>query len=232
MSSGQARPPVSPVLVVASEDVDASRRAYELLLGVDAGAPLTVENATIELRGGTSEKAPHRALFGTVDFAATTRLLRRRGLALTETSAGRAEADAESSVGVIEAGESAVVPGSELTSVDHLVFNSADRDGAVALFGATLGMDFRLEQSIHDGIHQLFFRAPTVIVEVVVGQGDPGSVTTLWGVAWKSADIDRTHHRLVAADVPVSEMRTGRKAGTRVFSVRDHALGLPTLVID
>ena len=232
MSSGQARPPVSPVLVVESKDIDASRRAYELLLGVDADAPLTVDNATIELRGGTSEEATHRALFGTDDFAATTRLLRRRGLALTETSPGRAEADAESSVGVIEAGESAVVRGSELTSVDHLVFNSADRDGAVALFGATLGMDFRLEQSIHDGIHQLFFRAPTMIVEVVVGQGDPGSVTALWGVAWKSADIDRTHHRLVAAGVPVSEMRTGRKAGTRIFSVRDRALCLPTLVID
>ena len=86
MSSGQARLPVSPVLVVASENIDASRRAYELLLGVDADAPLTVDNATIELRGGTSEEATHRALFGTEDFAATTRLLRRRGLALTETS--------------------------------------------------------------------------------------------------------------------------------------------------
>lgn len=235
MSSVQAQDPPPTVLVVTAEDVDVSNRAYERFLGIAAGGALAVGNAMIELCGGSSETTPHRALFGTRDFAATTRLLRRRGLALTETAPGRADADAESSVGVIEAPQHAPVAGSELTAVDHLVFNAAVRDSAVALFGATLGMDFRLEQSIHERIHQLFFRAPAMVVEVVVGQGVPSSATpstTLWGIAWRSTDIELTHRRLVAADMEVSEMRTGRKPGTRVFSVRDRALGLPTLVID
>ena len=237
MSSMQAQEPLPSVLVVTTEDVDVSKRAYERFLGIDAGGPLAVDNAMIELCGGSSQTTPHRALFGTRDLAATTRLLRRRGLALTETAPGRAEADAESSVGVIKAPQLAPAAGSELIAVDHLVFNAAVRDSAVALFGATLGMDFRLEQSIHEEIHQLFFRAPAMVVEVVVGRGDPGSATstsatTLWGIAWRSTDIELTHRRLVAADVEVSEMRTGRKPGTRVFSVRDRALGLPTLVID
>lgn len=230
MNSEQS-PSSRSVIVVSTEDLDASRRAYQRLLGVDEGASLTVDNARIELCEGSSKSRPHRALFATDDFAATTRLLGRRGLALTETAPGRAEADAEPSVGVIEAVQGASSAGSELSAVDHLVFNAVVRDSAVALFGATLGMDFRLEQAIHDNIHQLFFRAPNMVVEVVVGQGDTSS-TTLWGIAWRSVDIDVTHRRLVAADVDASEMRAGRKPGTRVFSVRDRALGLPTLVID
>lgn len=232
MSSEQASRSLSPVLAVTTQDITASRRAYERFLGIEADSPLCVGNATVELRSGAAQDTPHRAFFGAADLAATTRLLRRRGLALSEAAAGRAEAEHEPSVGVIEDAPEASAPDSDLTAVDHLVFNAGDRDAAVALFGATLGLDYRLEQSIHDGIHQLFFRAPTLVVEVVVGQSDPGSRTELWGIAWRSVDIALTHRRLQDAGVDVSEMRAGRAPGTRVFSVRDRALGLPTLVID
>ena len=47
--------------------------------------------------------------------------------------------------------------------------------------------------------------------------------------------VDRsmpTRERLVAGGVEVSEVRTGRKPGTRVATVRDRALGTPTLLIE
>lgn len=59
--------------------------------------------------------------------------------------------------------------------------------------------------------------------------GDPDS---FGGLAWRSADIEATRERLVAGGVEVSEVRTGRKPGTRVATVRDRALGTPTLIIE
>ena len=42
----------------------------------------------------------------------------------------------------------------------------------------------------------------------------------LSGICWRVADIDATHARLAGAGVDVSEVRTGRKPGTRVMTVR------------
>ena len=44
-------------------------------------------------------------------------------------------------------------------------------------------------------------------------------------------DIDVTHGRLVASGVDVSEVRTGRKQGTRVMTVRNSTCGVPTLLV-
>ncbi len=46
----------------------------------------------------------------------------------------------------------------------------------------------------------------------------------LRGLCWRVADIDATHARLVQAGVDVSEVRTGRKPGTRVMTVRSGTL--------
>jgi hypothetical protein len=53
----------------------------------------------------------------------------------------------------------------------------------------------------------------------------------LWGLSWRTANIEATHARLKAANFDVSEIRTGRKPGTRVFTVKNNTLGVPTLVI-
>jgi hypothetical protein len=45
------------------------------------------------------------------------------------------------------------------------------------------------------------------------------------------ADIDATHARLAQAGVDVSEVRTGRKPGTRVMTVRSGTCGVPTLLV-
>ena len=45
------------------------------------------------------------------------------------------------------------------------------------------------------------------------------------------ADADAARARLADTGFDVSEVRTGRKAGTRVFTVRGEPCGVPTLFI-
>jgi hypothetical protein len=54
----------------------------------------------------------------------------------------------------------------------------------------------------------------------------------LWGMSWRVADIDATRARLVAAGVSVSEVRNGRKPGTKVLTVRNSTCGIPTLLVE
>jgi hypothetical protein len=54
----------------------------------------------------------------------------------------------------------------------------------------------------------------------------------LWGLSWRVADIDATRARLAAAGLDVSEVRIGRKPGTRVVSVRDGTCGIHTLLVE
>jgi hypothetical protein len=51
-------------------------------------------------------------------------------------------------------------------------------------------------------------------------------------LSWRVADIDATHARLVAAGIDVSEVRIGRKPGTRVVSVRNGTCGIHTLLLE
>ena len=51
-------------------------------------------------------------------------------------------------------------------------------------------------------------------------------------MSWRVADIDATRTRLVAAGIDVSEVRTGRKPGTRVLTVRTGTCGIPTLLVE
>ena len=53
----------------------------------------------------------------------------------------------------------------------------------------------------------------------------------IWGIALRSNDIDRAHARMSANGVAVSELRAGRRPGTKVFTMKSHTAGLPTLVI-
>src|SRR5437867_3013847 len=53
----------------------------------------------------------------------------------------------------------------------------------------------------------------------------------LRGLCWRVADIDATHARRAQAGVDVSEVRTGRKPGTRVMTVRSGTCGVPTLLV-
>jgi 23S rRNA G2445 N2-methylase RlmL len=51
-------------------------------------------------------------------------------------------------------------------------------------------------------------------------------------LSWRVADIEAARARLIAAGISASEIRNGRKPGTRVFSLRDGSCGVPTLLLE
>jgi catechol 2,3-dioxygenase-like lactoylglutathione lyase family enzyme len=147
-------------------------------------------------------------------------------------------------------------PRSETTSaapilgLDHVVVVTQDPERAAALYGARLGLDMALDRSHRDWGHLMFFRCGDLIVEVVrrTGAGveqaqdksqdksqdklPDQSHDRLWGLGWRVADADAARARLVAAGVEVSEVRNGRKPGTRVMTVRSGTCGIQTLLLE
>ena len=51
------------------------------------------------------------------------------------------------------------------------------------------------------------------------------------GLAWRVTDPDAAQARIAAAGFDVSEVRTGRKPGTKVFTVRNAPAGVPTIML-
>ena len=130
--------------------------------------------------------------------------------------------------------ESSINAAAPVDALDHIVVATPDPDRAAALYGARLGLDMKLDRTNPDwGARLMFFRCGDLVVEIMHrlkdGRGDgPDKV---WGLSWRIADIAATHARLVQAGVDVSEVRGGRKPGTRVFTVRSGTSGVPTLMI-
>ena len=120
-----------------------------------------------------------------------------------------------------------------ITAMDHVVVSTPDPERAAALYGARLGLDMALDRSHPDWGRLMFFRCGDLIVEVSHRPGKPagGAQDKLRGLCWRVADIDATHARLTAAGVDVSEVRAGRKPGTRVMTVRTGTCGVPTLLV-
>ncbi len=129
---------------------------------------------------------------------------------------------------------SAATAAAPILALDHVVVSTEDPERAAALFGARLGLDMALDRSHQEWGQLMFFRCGDLIVEVVrrpVAGADQNR-DKLWGLSWRVADIDATRARLVAAGIDVSEVRAGRKAGTRVMSVRSGACGIHTLLLE
>lgn len=127
----------------------------------------------------------------------------------------------------------AVAP-APITGLDHVVISTEQPERAAALYGARLGLDMSLDLSRPDwGARLMFFRCGDLVVEIVhhLNQAVRGKSDGLWGLSWRVADIDAAQKRMAGAGLDVSEVRTGRRPGTRVFTVRSGALRVPTLVI-
>jgi catechol 2,3-dioxygenase-like lactoylglutathione lyase family enzyme len=121
-----------------------------------------------------------------------------------------------------------------IVGLDHVVVATEDSERAAALYGARLGLDMALDRSHQDWGQLMFFRCGELIVEVVrrpVAGGDP-ELDRLWGLSWRVKDIDAARARLIAAGVDVSEVRNGRKPGTRVMTVRNGTFGLQTILLE
>jgi catechol 2,3-dioxygenase-like lactoylglutathione lyase family enzyme len=124
--------------------------------------------------------------------------------------------------------------GASVTELDHVVVQTVNCDRALAIWGAKLGLDLRLDRSNESwGVRQLFFRAGSAVVEMAASLKKPASdgPDSFGGLAWRVADADAAQARIAAAGFDVSEVRVGRKPGTRVFTVRNAAAGVPTIFI-
>jgi catechol 2,3-dioxygenase-like lactoylglutathione lyase family enzyme len=122
-----------------------------------------------------------------------------------------------------------------ITAMDHVVISTTDPERAAALYGARLGLDMALDRSHPEWGRLMFFRCGDLIVEVVHRPKDATADKAhdkLWGLSWRVADIDATRARLDSAGVDVSDVRTGRKPGTRVLTVRNGTCGIPTLLVE
>ncbi|TDH59465.1 glyoxalase [Dankookia rubra] len=120
------------------------------------------------------------------------------------------------------------------TRLDHAVIRSGDPERTIALLAGRLGLELRLDRSNPAwGQRLLFFRCGELVVEVSheLAGGITDAPDSLWGLTWRVADVGATHARLAAAGVPVSPLRVGRKPGTRLFTIRDHAAAVPTAFI-
>jgi catechol 2,3-dioxygenase-like lactoylglutathione lyase family enzyme len=121
-----------------------------------------------------------------------------------------------------------------ILGLDHVVVSTEDPERAAALYGARLGLDMALDRTHQDWGQLMFFRCGDLIVEIVrrpVAGGDQ-THDKLWGLSWRVADIDAARERLVAAGVETTEVRTGRKPGTRVMSLRSGTGGIQTLLLE
>ncbi|MFZ5729410.1 MAG: VOC family protein [Pseudomonadota bacterium] len=121
-----------------------------------------------------------------------------------------------------------------VTELDHVVVRTPDPERAIAVYGAKLGLDLRLDRSNADwGVRQLFFRCGSAVVEFAASLKTPrgDGPDTSGGLAWRVDDPAAVHARLAADGWNVSDLKRGRKPGTQVFTVREGAPALPALMI-
>ena len=179
------------------------------------------------------------------------RLLTRRGLAPTEISDGQSRDIATGEprslrrFRIPDANMSGVksfvlerafdLPSSSELELDHIVIDTPNPERALATYGARLGLDLRLDRTAEQwNVRFLFFKLGGVTLEVVHRLGHeyaPDAPDQFGGLTWAVKDLEAAHARLSDAGRNVSEIRTGRKPGSRVFTLRDGTLGVPTLFI-
>ena len=187
--------------------------------------------------------------FGVSNLDETSRLLGRRGApvgeaaALLSTDAWRlAFVDPAATHGVSIAlaertSRFAAKPGAgdAVQALDHVVINTPNPDRAVALYGARLGLDFRLDRSNPQwGSRLMFFRCGGAVVEIgsrLGGDAPSDGPDRLSGLAWRVTDPDAAQARIAKAGFDVSEVRVGRKPGTKIFTVRSGVPGAPTVML-
>ena len=183
-----------------------------------AGALLLLGNTCIELIAGDVDKARITGLCLRGASAAVDGAL-PPGLAVSDGA-------------VTDALRDSGAPVSPLL-VDHVVLQARCAEDCIALYRDRLGIRLALDRDAPDwGGRMLFFRAGRMTLEVIANADTGPEPPRFWGVAFQCPAIDVEHRRLSAAGVALSDIRDGRKPGTRVATIRSHCLGLPTLLIE
>jgi catechol 2,3-dioxygenase-like lactoylglutathione lyase family enzyme len=239
-------------IVLAAPSPEAAATEYRTLLGRrPAGASFQLANVRLELQAsGNAAHGLSALAFAVRDIGKARHLLGRRALPLAEDEADAtgeapilriaAAATHRVSIALVQREQpeapspAAAEEAAAVAGLDHVVIRSPDPERAVALYAGRLGLSLRLDRSEPAwGARLLFFRCGDLIVEVAhdLSAGVSDGPDRLWGLSWRVPDLVRAHARLGGAGVDVSDIRAGRRPGTRVFTVRSHTAGVPTLML-
>jgi len=248
-------------IALAARDLDSAAAGYALLLGCPAQrasggdgagrATFPLGNMSLQLRAAPSGAVEGLAALGfaTADLGKARSLLERRGLAVAQGDGGGAidvapAATHGTGISLVERAPGPAQTGplppadaehDEIVSgLDHVVIRSPNPERAVALFAGRLGLSLRLDRTEPAwGARLLFFRCGGLTVEVAhdLKAGVSDGPDRLWGLSWRVADIGKAHARLRAAGIDASDIRAGRRPQTKVFTVKSHTAGVPTLMI-
>lgn len=190
--------------------------------------------------------------FTTTDIQETQRIFSRRGLNPSEVNK-QSFLDGERKqfrcsnvpiegidVDVVEPltniGEHKSENNGRIQSLDHLVIDTPNVDRTLATYGTRLGFRLALERNAPQwGVHFLFFRIGGITFEVVHRLNvdhDTSQPDKSFGFSWASNNLEQTRDRLVSSGRDVSEIRTGRRPGSRVFTLRNKTCGIPTIIIE
>lgn len=116
--------------------------------------------------------------------------------------------------------------------VDHIVLRTDDAQACIDLFGSELGVRLALDKTVPEwGGRMLFFRTGKLTLEVIESAGDNAGATGFWGLAYQCQNLEGLVRTLGERGVSTSDIRAGRKPGTRVATLKSHSLGIPTLLI-
>jgi catechol 2,3-dioxygenase-like lactoylglutathione lyase family enzyme len=226
----------------AAQDGGGARRAWFWLdnMGLELIAPDGEGPSGDRVRARLDEAGEGQWLvaFTTDDLDATSRLCERRGLAVSERTE-QAVMLTPASTGGVQIALMGFPPlpsqaAGAVAGLDHVVIRTSNIDRAVANFGGRLGLDLRLDRANEAwGARQLFFRCGDGVVEFgsSLKSSPSDAPDSFGGLAWRVTDADTAQARIVAAGFDVSEVRTGRKPGTKTFTVRDAPGGVPTIMI-
>ena len=167
------------------------------------------------------------------DLATGATLAWKRTRAATETTRGVKMFFVEREQEVALSPLAASASDAALAGLDHVVIQTCEPELAASLYGARLGLDMALDRRHPDWGQLMFFRCGDLIVEVVSHARVTAAAGRdhLWGLSWRVDSIEQARARMIAAGVDVSEIRDGRRPGTRVASVRSSVLGIPTMIL-
>lgn len=235
-------------IAIGTADAEAAIAGYQVVLGRTAtDKRLQLGNMALEFAAVNAQAkasvAPSAALglmFAVHDLPAAIHRLERRAIPCAPPHSGRAVLDKVATHDVAIGLVAQLKPNVEASAahdilgLDHVVVRTRDPERAVALYGGRLGLDLRLDRSNPErGNRLLFFVCGDLVVEIShdTGKGVRPGPDSIWGMAWRSSDLRASHARMQSAGVSVSEIRTGNRPGTEVFTVKSHTAGVPTLVI-
>lgn len=244
-------------IVLITPGLDAGIAAYRTVLAREpatttaASAIFTLGNTALELLGpeaagveaalAAQGEGLASLCFAVDDLAKAHHKLERRGLYPGAIEGDHVRTDKTLTHGIrhffIQRGTplpASTAASGGATALDHVVVATPNPDRAAALYGARLGLHMALDRTNPAwGMRLMFFRCGDLIVEIAhrLDTKDANAPDSFYGLTWRTDDLDAAHARLATAGLDVSTIRTGRKPGSRVFSLKNGTLNVPTLFI-